>query len=98
MCLCSWTHERVRERRTCVRFHEPCTNEITPVLQAASVNQNVEEIRERCETKTDNEARKDMCVTRIEEVDDVVREEAEEQRMQDEEEEFGERKTTILDN
>ena len=79
-----------------VRIDEPNMNEMTPVLQAASVNQNVEEIRERCEIKTDNEARKDMCVTRIEEVDDVVREEAEEQRMQDEEEEFGERKTTCL--
>ena len=40
-------------------------------FQAASVNQNSEEIRERCETKTENEAGKEVCVTRSEEVGDV---------------------------
>ena len=39
-------------------------------------------------------ARKEACVTRIEGVDDVVREESEEQMKQDEEEELGEWKTT----
>ena len=44
--------------------------------------------------KTEIKARNEACVTRIDGVDDVVREESEEQRNQDEEEEFGERKTT----
>ena len=47
------------------------------------MNQNVEEIRQRCKTKTGNEARKEVCVTRIDEVDDV-----------EEEEELGARNTT----
>ena len=47
------------------------------------MNQNVEEIRQRCEAKTDNEARKKVCVMRIDEVDDV-----------EEKEELGERNTT----
>ena len=52
------------------------------------MNQGAEEIRERCKTKTE------ACMTRTEEVDDVVREGSEEQRKQDEEKELGERKTT----
>ena len=56
---------------TCVRLDEPQTNERTLVFQAASVNQQVEDIREHLKTKTENEARKEVCVTRIEEVDDV---------------------------
>ena len=44
--------------------------------------------------KTENEAGKEECVTRIEEVDDVEHEKSEEQRKQEEEEELGERKTT----
>ena len=48
------------------------------------MSQGAEEIRDRCKAKTKIEAR-------IEEVDDVVREESEEQRKHDEEEEFGER-------
>ena len=44
--------------------------------------------------KTENEAGREECVTRIEEVDDVEHEKSEEQRKQEEEEEFGERKTT----
>ena len=36
-------------------------------------------MRERCEIKTEIDARKEACVTRIEEVDDVAREEPEEQ-------------------
>ena len=43
------------------------------------MNQNVEEIRERCETNTDNKARKEVCVTRIEELDDAEHEKSEEQ-------------------
>ena len=43
--------------------------------------------------KTEIKARNEACVTRIDGVDDVVREESEEQR-RDEKEEFGERKTT----
>ena len=46
------------------------------------MNQNVEEIRQQCKTKTSNEARREVCVTRIDEVDDV------------EEEELGARNTT----
>ena len=42
-------------------------------FQAASVNQSVDEIRERCKTKT----RKEVCVTRIEEVDDDEHEKSE---------------------
>ena len=38
------------------------------------MNQNVGEIRERCKTNTDKEARKEVCVTRIEDVDDVEHE------------------------
>ena len=49
------------------------------------MNQNVEEIRERCKTTTENEARKEVCVPRIEEVDDVEHEKSEEQRKQEEE-------------
>ena len=49
-------------------------------FQAVSVKQNVEEIRENCKTKTENEARKEECATRIEEVDDVAHEKSEEQR------------------
>ena len=59
--------------------------------QTASVNQKVAEMRERCETNTENEARMEVCVTRVEEVDDVSLEKTEEQRKQ---EELGERKTT----
>ena len=40
------------------------------------------------------EATKEACVTRIEEVDDVVREESEEQRKHEGKEEFRERKAT----
>ena len=58
------------------------------------MNQDAEEIRERCKTTTEISAREDACVTRIEAVDGVVREESAEQTKQDEEEEFGERKTT----
>ena len=43
---------------------------------------------------TEIEARKEVCVTRIARVDDVVREESDEQGKHGEEEEFGERKTT----
>ena len=94
---CSWTHKRVRERRA--RFDEPNTNEMNASFQAASVNQNVAEIQERCETKTrQDEARREACVTRIEEVDDVEHEKSEEQSKQ-EEEEFGEpRETTRKDD
>ena len=53
------------------------------------MKQNVEEIRERCKTKIENEARKEVC----EEVDDGAHEKSEEQRMQEEEEKLGERKT-----
>ena len=49
------------------------------------------ENRERCKTKTETNARMEGCVTRIDGVDDVVREESEERRKQDEEEELGER-------
>ena len=42
------------------------------------MNQHAEEIRERCKTKTEIKARKEAYVTRIEEVDDVVREDSEE--------------------
>ena len=59
-------------------------------FQAASVNQSVEEMRERCNTKTENTARTEACVTRIEEVGDVEHEKPE----HEEEGEFGERKTT----
>ena len=45
--------------------------------------------------KTEIKARNEACVTRIDGVDDVVREESEEQR-RDEKEEFGERKTTRM--
>ena len=58
------------------------------------MNQIVEEIVERCKTKTDNAARKDVCVTKIEEVDDVEHERSVKQRKQEEESEVGERKTT----
>ena len=54
------------------------------------MNQNLE----RCKTKTKNEARKGVCITRIEEVDDVEHEKTNERRKQEEEEEFGEWKTT----
>ena len=52
----------------------------------------MEEIRECCKTKTENEARKEVCVTKIEEVGDVEHEKPEEQRKREEEDEFGERK------
>ena len=42
---------------------------------------------------SENEARKDVCVTRIEEVGDVEHEKSEEQGKQEEEEEFGVRET-----
>ena len=54
----------------------------------------MDEICERCKTKTENEARKEVCVTMIEEVDDVEHEKSEEQRKLEEEDEVGERKTT----
>ena len=56
------------------------------------MSQGAEEILDRCKTKTKIEAR-------IEEVNNVVREESKEQRKQDEEEEFGERlrASTILE-
>ena len=45
------------------------------------MNQGAEEICPRCETQTEIKAqKKEACVTRFEEVDDVVREESEEQR------------------
>ena len=53
------------------------------------MKQNVEEIRERCKTKTENESRKEVC----EEVDHGEHEKSEEQRKQEEEEKLGERKT-----
>ena len=49
------------------RFDEPNTNEI----KAVSVNQNVEETRDRCRTKTENSSREEENVMWIEEVDDV---------------------------
>ena len=55
--------------------------------------------RQRCETETEIEARKEACVTRIEAVDDVVREKSVEQSKQ-KEDEFGEgrsRASTIFD-
>ena len=52
------------------------------------MNRNVEEICERLKTRTENEARKEVCETRIEVVDDVEHEKSEEQRNQDEEDEF----------
>ena len=58
-----------------MRFDEPNTNDMTPVFQTGSVNQNVEEIRDRCEPK---KTRKEVCVTRVEEVDDVEHEKSEE--------------------
>ena len=48
----------------------------------------------RCESKTEIEARKEVCGTRNEEVHDDVREESEEQRKHEDEEEFGGRKIT----
>ena len=53
------------------------------------MNKNVEEIRERCKTNTDKEARKEICVTRIEDVDDVEHEGSRRKK-----EALGERKTT----
>ena len=44
-----------------------------------SVGQRAEDIRERCEDKTEFLS-KEACVTRTQEVDDVVREESMEQR------------------
>ena len=61
-----------------VTFDEPHTNARTPFFQAAGVNQNVEEIHERCKTKTENQARKGVHVTRIEQVADVEHEKSEE--------------------
>ena len=52
----------------------------------------MEEIRECCKTKTENEARKEVCVTKIEEMGDVEHEKPEEQRKREEEDEFGEKK------
>ena len=49
------------------------------------VGQRAEEIRERCKDKTEFLS-KEACVTRIQEVDDVVREESMKPRKQDEEE------------
>ena len=49
------------------------------------MNQNVEEIRERGETEAEHEARKEVRVTRIREVDDVQHEQSKEQRKQEEE-------------
>ena len=43
-----------------VMFDAPKTNENDASFQEASVNQNVEEIRERCKTNTDKEARKEI--------------------------------------
>ena len=54
-----------------VRFDEPSTTVF------------VEEVRERCNANTDSEARKEVCVTWIEEVDDVEHEKLEEQRNRD---------------
>ena len=65
------------------RLDDPNTNDAGS--RAASVNQNVEEIRERCWTKTNKEASKEVSVTRIQEVDDVEHEKSEERRKQDEE-------------
>ena len=57
-----------------------------------------EELRERCKVITVIKSRMEVCVTRIEVVDDVVREESKEQ---DEEVEFVEKEdhgaSTILD-
>ena len=64
------------------------------------MKQYVEELHERCETKTDNEARNEVCVTMSEKVDDVQHETSEEKRKQKEESlETGRlRESTILDN
>ena len=48
-------------------------------------------IRERCETETENEARKEVCATKIDEMDDVEHEKFEAWRKHDDEEEFGQR-------
>ena len=48
--------------------------------------------RQRCKTKTENEAMKGVCVTRIQEVDGVEHERSEEQRKQEEQKVLGERK------
>ena len=56
------------------------------------MNQNVEEIRERCKPKTEMKARMEVCVTRIDKVDTVMREKSEEHWKQ--EEELGEWKAT----
>ena len=60
----------------------------------------MEELHERCETKTDNEARNEVCVTMSEKVDDVQHEKLEEERKQEKESlEPGRlRENTILDN
>ena len=67
-----------------VRFDEPNKQSFLLIPIA-------EEMRERCETNTETKARKDAGGTRVEGFDDVVREE---HRKQDEEDDFGERKTT----
>ena len=69
-----------------MKIIEPNTSERMPFFQAAGVRQNAEELGERCWTKPENKARKEGCLTRIEEVDDVQHEESEEQRKQEEEE------------